>query len=309
MTDQATDTAAATTATPAPDGAGGNNTQDTSTQQRPSVMDNGGTDNGGTDNGTDTTNTTAATDFALPDEYKDKPWAAKIKSQDDVYKQLDNLNGLVGKKTIQPIDYETATPEQIAEYYSKTAPEDVSKYDFGEGDADFQKAVGGVFKEFGINEHQASGIASKIGELAKGMATDKATDDRSADGYMAIMKESFGDDHEKAVGLVENLLKSNLDDKDKGFMDDLDNTTKGAVDRAVYKVANDYEDRIKAILDEHGIKETSAHVNGGAKNPSTDIRETQKVLRQQIRDLDARPHSAQEKQELVDKLNATYKTA
>jgi hypothetical protein len=249
------------------------------------------------------------TEFSLPDEYKDKPWAAKIKSQDDVYKQLENLNGLIGKKTIQPIDYETATPEQIKEHYSKLAPEDVSKYNFGDGDPEFQKVVGSIFQEFGINEHQASGIAAKIGEIAKGMATEAATADRSADGYLAIMKESFGNDHEKAVGLVENLLKSNLDDKDKGFMDNLDNTTKGALDRAIYKIANTYEDRIKQILDEHGIKETAAHVGGGSKNPSTDIREVQKTLRQQIRELDSRPHSASEKQELVNKLNATYKTS
>ena len=295
MTETAPDTVAAASATPAPENNSGQQQQQgDGTQQRAPIPSG--------DDGSQQT-----PEFSLPDEYKDKPWAEKIKTQDDVYKQLENLNGLVGKKVIHPIDYETATPEQIQEHYSKLAPEDASKYNFGEGgDPEFQKAIGGVFKEFGINEHQASGIAQKIGELTKSMAEERKTADRSADGYMSIMKESFGENHEKAIALVETNLGAHLDDKDKGFMDDLDNTTKGAIDRAVFKISDAYEGRIKAILDEHGIKETSAHVGGSGGNPSTDISEFRKGLRKQINDLGSRAHSASEKQELVEKLNKTY---
>jgi len=33
----------------------------------------------------------ASPDFKVPDAYKDKPWANKIKTEEDLYKQIDNL--------------------------------------------------------------------------------------------------------------------------------------------------------------------------------------------------------------------------
>ena len=41
-----------------------------------------------------------ASDFVLPDEYKEKPWAAKIKSTEDLCKQVDNLRHLLARKML-----------------------------------------------------------------------------------------------------------------------------------------------------------------------------------------------------------------
>jgi len=242
--------------------------------------------------------------FSLPDAYKDKPWAAKIKTQEDVYKQIDNLNSLVGKKVLQPIDYSSATPEEIKAYHESLAPKDVSEYKFSEGaDPEFSKILGETFKEAGLNAYQAKLLSDKVSQYSQ----SRMEADRSADGYIEIMKNSFGDEYEKAIGVVENNLKSHLSDEDKGFMDNMDNQTKGVVDRAVYNVSKAYEERIAKILKEHGASETSAHIGAESGDSTVDVAEVRKNLRAELITLDKRPHTYEERKAIIDKLDKTYR--
>lgn len=277
MTDEAdADTAAAQVgATPAPgDG------QQTTSQQ------------------TTTTTTAPASDFALPDEYKEKSWAAKVKTQDDLYKQLDNLSTLVGKKVIQPIDYEKASAEEIAAHYKKLAPEDVESYKFSDkSDPTFAKAIAPIFQEFGITPHQAAGLEAKITEIASSMVEAQRAEDTSEEGYFKLMEASFGDKAKGVAGFVETNLRQYASDEDKAIFDGVDNATRTAIDRTIFR-----------ILQAHGVKESGAQVEGGAGKPgSANIDDTRKDLRQKIADLGKRPHTAEEKQKLVDQLSATYK--
>lgn len=80
-----------------------------------------------------------------------------------------------------------------------------------------------------------------------------------------------------------------------------------AVDKTVSKVVDAYEARIAKILKEHGITESGAQGDGGQGHMSSDVESQRKELRAQIRKIDSRPHTAAEKQALIDKLNATYK--
>lgn len=73
------------------------------------------------------TPTPAPSDFAIPEAYKDKPWASKVKSHDDLWKQLENTQSLIGKKAIAP-DFKTATPQEIEDYYSQMRPADKAEF-------------------------------------------------------------------------------------------------------------------------------------------------------------------------------------
>ena len=81
-----------------------------------------------------------------------------------------------------------------------------------------------------------------------------------------------------------------------------------AVDRTVNKIVEGYEARIAKLLKEHGITESGAQGEGKQGTPASNIDTQRKELREQIRKIDARPHTAAEKQALIEKLNATYKS-
>ena len=284
-----------TPASRAPINDGGDNPNAADAQNAPAGGENGA-DSGGD------------TDFQLPDEYKEASWASKVKSQDDLYKQLDNLSGLVGKKTIKPIDYETASDQEIADYHKSLAPEKgMEAYGFKDMDDPVSKVVGEAFVELGVNEYQGQKFLEKVNPVLEQMVTSIKAEETSAEGYEALAKEAFGDEYEAQVSTAANQLKNHASENDQKVFDEVDNKTRIAIDRTVNAISKAYEDRIQAILDEHGVKESGAQASGKTGSPATDVKDTQRALRQQIRDLDNRPHTAQEKQELINKLNATYK--
>lgn len=296
MSDTATDTAPVITDT-APDGNAQDtqttDTQDNTTQERSSISD-------GEQSG----------DFQLPDEYKEKSWAGKVKSHDDAYKQIENLTSLVGKKTIPPIDYDTATPEEIAAHHSSLAPEDVSAYEFSEGaNPEVSAQIGEVFKEYGINKYQANGLSKKISEISAKMVEDQTKVDTSEESYMKMMEESFGDEYEKTVGAIEAVLKEHIkSDDDKLIFDKMDNTHRAAMDRTVHSISKAYEDRIKTILDKHGVTETSLQLEGDiGSNAGVNVDDVRSDIRNKISEISLRPHTQSEVQNLRNKLAATYK--
>ncbi len=309
MTQQATDTAPATTDT-APDGdAQTTQTTDTQNTDTQTLANTGDTTN--TEGDRAPINNGAQTpDFSLPDEYKGKPWAEKIKSNDDAFKQIDNLTALVGKKTIPPIDYSTATPEEIAAHHSSLAPENIEDYSFSEGaDPEMSKAIGETFQEFGINKYQADGLSKKIADISAKMVEEKTKTDTSEEAYMKMMEESFGENHKETAGIIEKMLKEHtkLDD-DKKIFDKMDNSHRAAIDRTIHSVSEFYENRIKAILEEHGVTESGAQVEGSkGVNTGINVKEVRTDLRNKISEISARPHTAEDLQFLKDKLTATYK--
>lgn len=286
MSEVATDTAAAN-ATPAPDG----NAPDTASSAQDTAPQGDAAPQSPQPDGNQP-------DFSLPDEYKDKPWAEKIKSADDAYKQIDNLTSLVGKKTIQPIDYETASPEEIAAHHAQTAPEDVSAYSFGEGaDPDFSKAVGELLKENGISAYQGNKIIEKVQEITAGMAESKQAVDRSDDGYLELLKGSFGDNYKEVAPVVDEHIKKFATPEDYEFFDGIsDNQTRAAVDRVIHN-----------ILQKYGAFESGAQTEGNTgQNQGVDVAKTRADLRKQIAEIDSRPHTFAEKKALIDQLQKTY---
>lgn len=246
--------------------------------------------------------------FAVPEAYKERGWAGKVKSLDDVFKQLDNLDQLAGKKAVTNIDYTKATPEEIAAHHKKLAPQDRGAYKFSVPDDPVSQIVGDAFMEAGINEHQGQAVLKKLAPFFEKMEGDLKTQQTSEEGYMKLSKEAFGDNFKDSIGKAEAVLKQFApDDATKKAFDDMPNDQRIAVDKTILKMQESHEARVQKILKEHGIKESGAQGEGGQGKMAGDVTEQRKDLRKQINELSSRPHTAEERQKLVDRLAATYK--
>lgn len=233
--------------------------------------------------------------FKVPDAYKEKPWASKIKSEDDLYKQLDNLDTAVGKKSIVP-DFKNSTPEQIEEYLSKTRPENKDAYKFAEGahvDPEFTGAIGDIMLKAGISEYQGN----KVIEGYQALEKTKIEAAMSADGFKDTMKKSFGDQFDGVVTAVVAQHKAVLNKEDQTLMDTLPNEYLGLVYRLTQNMAQKY-----------GAKETDIGANNpGGGVPGANLNDTRARLRAEIAAFDTKPHTADEKQAKINELNNTYK--
>ena len=253
--------------------------------------------------------TQTQTQFSVPEAFKEKGWASKVKSMDDVFKLVDNQDQLIGKKAVTALDYSKATEEEIAAHHAKLAPQDRAAYKFNAAADDaVANAVGDAFIKAGLNEYQGQQILKTLHPVIQKMQEDKVAADTSEDGYMKLSQEAFGENYKQSIGRVEKVLKTFApDDASKKVLDDMPNNQRIAVDKTVNKLVDAYESRIAKILKEHGITESGAQADGGQGNMSTDVDGQRKELRAQIRKIDSRPHTAAEKQALIDKLTATYK--
>lgn len=244
--------------------------------------------------------------WQVPEAYKDKPWASKVKSEEDLYKQIDNLSGLVGKKTVA-LDYATATPEDIAAHHKTLAPADVKDYGFDtlEGvDVDRMSKVAPIFQEEGLTPHQAKNIATKYAKLEATFLSDAT----SEEGFRGEMTKSFGEKYEPMVAQVVEVHKKNLSPEDQKVMDAMPNQFLGSVYRLTQKMADAHKTEVDALKKQYGVEENGdAHLNKNGNIAPTDVNVIRADLRKKINDIDSRPHTAEEKQQLVDKLHATYK--
>lgn len=248
-----------------------------------------------------------ATDFALPDAYKDKSWAAKVKSQDDVYKLVDNLNGLVGKKSV-PFDYDSADEEAIKAHHASLAPKDLSAYGFASSDDPVSKLIAESFASNGITGHQGKAIVSSLAPMLQEMETKRSAELYDGEKYAAMSKAAFGDSYEESIKAVNKALVDNVPKEVGMIIDEMPNEQRHAVDVAVSKIAASYEAKLADMAKKYGITESGAQAGGGQGSAAVDKATAQKELRSQIKALDGRPHSAQERQALIERLAETYKS-
>lgn len=239
------------------------------------------------------------TPYKIPDAYKEKPWASKIKSEEDLYKQIDNLTGLVGKKSVAP-DFKTATPEAIEEYFAGLRPADKKAYQFGEGvDEAYVGSVADILYENGISEFQANKLIPAYQALEQ-KQLEAAT---SADGFKAVMTEGFGEKYDAVVAHAEGHFKTALSESSQQLLDVMPNQFL----RPLYEMAEAHRKAIADLKKQYGVEENGdAHIEKGGTVQPQDITKVRADLRRQISEIDARPHTAAERQKLVDDLHNTY---
>lgn len=252
------------------------------------------TTTGGDDGGADTGVQQTDSEFVLPDEHKDKPWASKVKSQDDLYKQIENLTAVAGKKNAYP--EADATTEQLDEYFNGLRPESKDAYDFGEDhpNPEFAGAVGDLLFDAGLSKHQADKLIPAYQAMEKA-ALDEAT---SAEGYKAEMTGIFGEKYDAGVVAVTNEHKQHLSTEDQQLMEAIPNQYLGMIYRLTTSMQKAY-----------GANEGGGgnHSAKGGTTSAVDVNKQRSGLRQEITDLGKGMHTAQQKQDLIDKLDATYR--
>jgi hypothetical protein len=242
--------------------------------------------------------------FAVPDAYKDKPWAAKVKSPDDLWKQLDGAQGLIGKKVVVP-DFEKADPKDIEDYVAQLRPKDKTAYKFDDATPAEQKAaLADMLHEVGIPAFQANKLIEKY-KAIESAEVAKAFDNTA---FIEDVKKAFGDGYEEKFKETTNVLKNLLPPETFKLVDiDAPNIVSATVYKIAAKLQDDYKALSKQLHDKYGAKELGV---GGEADPSktvaVDIKALQKQIRAEIFALDKRPHTAEEKAALQQRLNATY---
>ena len=248
----------------------------------------------------------AATAYKVPEEYKDKPWASKVKSEADLWKQLAASQELIGKKTIAPIDFKTATPEEITKYYETMRPAEKSAYKFAEGsDESIKGVIGDIFFENGVSEVQGN----KILEKYQGMEAERMADAVSADGFKAEMTARFTEKYEGDVAAVVKSLEKHMSAEDKVIMENTPNKFLGTIYSAMRAEQKAHAAEIAALKEKYGIKETpDAHLQEQGSSQGQDLTAVRAGLRADLHKLSERVHTQAEKDVLINKLNDTYKT-
>lgn len=228
-------------------------------------------------------------DFKVPDEYKEKGWARNLKSEQDVWKMLDNAQALVGKKMVVP-DLEKASQEEVEAYYSQLRPKDK---DYGlESIEDEGKRA--LFSEMlhknGISKKQGSDLVKQYQEYERSVL-EQAT---SEAGFIEEMKTSFGEDYKRKGGETLAVIKQVLSEQDQQRLDQMPNSVHGIV----YRMA-------ASLAERYGAKELG--LGGSAKAvdslPVTSDSEI-KTLQAELQSLSRRPHTMEERKEIVEKIKA-----
>ena len=228
-------------------------------------------------------------EFELPEDYKEKSWANKIKTQEDLYKQIDNLTELVGKKTISPIDYNTASEEDISAYHKSIVPEEVDAYKFQEdADPEFSKAIVPALQEAGIHPAQLKSLEPAINKIASELVGKQYEADRSEDGYFELTKEAFGDDHKNVVASLEAIYKEHVPEAAKSFLDNATNQERAYIDQTLKSIIDAKDAEIAKIKKDYGVSETGAQSEGDPATQRVNIDDLISEKRKEINELSSK---------------------
>jgi len=153
-------------------------------------------------------------EFTIPDSYKDRGWAEKIKSTDDLWKGYDNAQSLIGKRPAG-IPSNDASDDDWNQFYKAMGRPDEPKYDFNDPEglpegfdtSSFKEQAAQILHKAGLNTKQADAVYQEYLKLELESANQQGT--QSAEQQAALeeqfeklTKEHFGDDVDKYTELT-----------------------------------------------------------------------------------------------------------
>lgn len=267
-----------------------------------------------------TEQTTQANEFSIPDEYKDKGWAQFFngKTGDELktefFKSYDNSQSLMGKKVE---DYLTTTDlKQLANYEDikknlstqlipeYNVPEEAKDYDLqaivkenlGEEttfDYSSLDKFQNDFKEFGISKEQGQKILKSYIDYQVD-EFQKMTNTEELETNINSMFKGNSEQRTKCEALIKEFLPT----QDQKFIQE---TMPNQVVEMFYKIT-------KGLLDKYDYQEG----NSGSGQSSMRMTQQEKDaeytrITNELEALTSRPHRAQEKQALLNQLQALYK--
>lgn len=232
--------------------------------------------------------------FAVPKEYAEKGWAKKVKSQDDVYKLVDNLDSVAGKKFAIP-DLSKSDDPQVKEYLNNLRGDTkIEDYQFGDGiPKTYAEKVAKLLYDRGINKSIGNPLIKEYQAIVKAEMEAQF----SAEGYKEAVGRVFGDNKQRAAEVV-NVISELLGPEGKTH---LETKIPNVQVEFMYKFVN-------AVLEKYGVKETGAGAGGGegGGNGEGDVNKKRSEIRTKMANLVKGTHTQAQKDALQKELDATY---
>lgn len=205
-----------------------------------------------------TTETQAQDSFAIPQEYSDRTWTKTIKSSDDLWKTLDNVQSLIGKRPagIPAADAPEADWEKF--YNAAGRPEAADKYNLpdieglpeGVDLAPYKTQAAELFYKAGLTQKQSEAVWKSYLELEKGTAAKgteafKAQQAELDKQFDELTGKLFGDKYDDVSQRAQAFISGALPDELKPVIEEVAQNPKALV--AMIKVADYAQNEIAAI--------------------------------------------------------------
>lgn len=220
-------------------------------------------------------------DFAVPEQYRDKGWASKIKSEDDVYKQLDNLDSMIGKRPAG-IPSKDASDAEWEKFYQAAGRPDEPTYEFkapeGLGEdvdlSDLNSKASELFHKAGLNPKQAQKLyEAYIGlELQAGQSQTEAQAAKQAEldaEFDSIVKEQFGEDYDKELAKTVEAFNKYSPQSLKGVLNDIVIDNPKALAGLVAAV-NGMQAEMNSVKEKYGVDSGKLATGAQSTPTSTD---------------------------------------
>jgi len=176
---------------------------------------------------------------SVPEAYREKPYMKDIDSQDKLFQQFDNVQSLIGKKTVG-IPTAESSEEDWGKFYNQMGrPEEASKYEFDKADIpeglelnldgdEGLKEAKEMFHKAGLTDKQAKMIKSAydkkfIEQYGKVMDQQKVQLETMNNEFEGLLDTHFGDQKSAASARVNKLLSEHTPDAFKNHVQSLDN--------------------------------------------------------------------------------------
>ena len=154
---------------------------------------------------------------SIPEEYKEKAYLKDVGSIDDLYKQFDNAQQLIGKKAFAPPG-ENATPEELNDFYKSIGrPETADLYEFDdsmlpegqERDPEIASKVKAILHEAGLSSAQAKLIQGKYDTLIQEMNAPMSQEAMENE-FDELANKHFGSDADKVFDNAQKLINAHI---------------------------------------------------------------------------------------------------
>lgn len=276
---------------------------------------------GGTDATTQTTGTetptqstaadasdTTGSSFSIPQEYADRSWVEKIKSQDDLFKAYDNAQSMIGKRQTPSDD---ASDEEWNEFFGKIGkPDSPDKYQLTDPELpegfelpqDFKSKAQKVMHDAGLTQKQADKLYQRFleeelsvaGQNKEAFAKQQAELDKQFD---EVTNELFGDKFEEVSARSQNIIKENVPESLIPHLQSLSESDPKAL-AAVIALTDKMANQISDIKKQYGAEDNLGSGGQAQANSAEDVRKKIVETRSAIKNLE--PFSPERKQKEND---------
>lgn len=194
---------------------------------------------------------------SIPYEYKDANYLEGVDSLEKLLKQHDNVQKLIGKKTIGVPD-STASAEEWNEYYNKIRPETADKYELKKFELPDDKQhykdifdtvnteeVDKQYKEIahkhGLSAEQAAGLYQDMNNVflnandtiyaqqIESLKEAQQAKEESTRAFQKIVDEKLGDGQDKAIDIANKMMQDAAPDLVLNKLTDLPPELKAAM--------------------------------------------------------------------------------